>query len=742
MLFLDSETVGFCGPPILFQYAIDEGDVVLYDFWDKSVNESIKLLEMFCEHEVCAFNITFDWFHVVKAYNTLINLKRNYLKPGMSKCPPDPELYWKAEADNFSEYCLKPKASVDLMLYCQSGPYQYLMDRKDIFIRYVPKALAEPLLTELEARIPLKQTLNAKWKIEQSKTYEGRVREDFVNIVLRFKPSKSLESISQDVLGEGKAPSYFKELPKPEETPWRPYGGPWLDVFADWLSLWTENKGARYYAEKDVTLLQELYNKFNHPMESIDDRLAILAANTRWRGYSVDVEQVKKIIEEQQALVKEFPVNLDSPAQLLEYLKEGLSDIEAQVLTSTKKTVLEHLAKKGNQRARDILVSRKAQSRIRLFHKFLNGKFHASVKVIGALSGRQSGADKLNPQGIPSELRYPFTMAYEGEILQGGDFDAFEVSIADAVYNDDGLRELLLSGKKVHGIFGESITGIDYDKIMATKDGTCYECHGTGEVKKSIDGNDEALDPAECSVCNGTGVDKTYTSVKSGFFGFIYGAQAQKIGETVKISTEAAEDGLEMLKIRFPGIGRAQKRTFDKFCSMRQPEEFGKVMWHEPADFEETLLGFRRYFTIENKICKALYELANNPPKEWKAYKVKVERRKDRMQTVCGAVQSAVFGAAFGIQAQNMRAAGNHVIQGTGAGITKAVQDAIWGIQPTGPVEWLVRPLNIHDELQTVTKPGVDLTQLIQDKIEEYKPVVPLLSMGWNYNTKSWAESK
>ena len=64
---------------------------------------------------------------------------------------------------------------------------------------------------------------------------------------------------------------------------------------------------------------------------------------------------------------------------------------------------------------------------------------------------------------------------------------------------------------------------------------------------------------------------------------------------------------------RYPGIDKARNKTFDAFCSMRQPAGIGSaVVWAEPAEYIETFLGFRRYFTLENKICKALFDLARN----------------------------------------------------------------------------------------------------------------------------------
>ena len=121
-----------------------------------------------------------------------------------------------------------------------------------------------------------------------------------------------------------------------------------------------------------------------------------------------------------------------------------------------------------------------------------------------------------------------------------------------------------------------------------------------------------------------------------------------------------------------------RKRVADNFCSMRQPGGIGSaVVWVDPADYCETFLGFRRYFTLENLIAKALFDLARKPPAKWKDVKVKVVRR-DRVQTAGGAVASALYGAAFSMQAANMRAAANHEIQSPGAEITAS------GEQPIG----------------------------------------------------------
>jgi transcription termination factor NusB len=179
-------------------------------------------------------------------------------------------------------------------------------------------------------------------------------------------------------------------------------------------------------------------------------------------------------------------------------------------------------------------------------------------------------------------------------------------------------------------------------------------------------------------------------------------------------------------------------------CSMRQPGGIGtKVEWAEPDEYIESLLGFKRYFTMENQIVKALFNLANDPPKEWLRMNIKVTRR-DREQSAGGALRSALFAAAFAQQSANMRAAANHVIQSSGAQITKRVQRNIWDIQPSGINPWRVQPINIHDEVLSPTHPDFvnQVKEVVDKTVESFREKVPLIKMDWKSNLKNWADKK
>ena len=72
-IFFDTETVGLHGCCVLIQWAVGDGEIHLYSVWTNPIIESLKLIEMICNHPggVVGFNLVFDWFHLTKIYNLL-----------------------------------------------------------------------------------------------------------------------------------------------------------------------------------------------------------------------------------------------------------------------------------------------------------------------------------------------------------------------------------------------------------------------------------------------------------------------------------------------------------------------------------------------------------------------------------------------------------------------------------------------------------------------------------------------
>ena len=767
MYFVDTETCGLHGPTVLIQYAQDDGEIILHSVWHSPISETIELIEAFVEEGICGFNLAFDWFHLCQTYTTLISL------PDPRRHPIDCiEEYALAEDKARWGPCLKPAHALDLMLHARKGPYQSTMDRNDIRIKKVPTALAWELARELDSRIPLndvyfarRKDKSVRWQVQDRHDDFGDVEPEFKDVVLKFAPSSALKALAQDALGiETESIKLFADVePPPKAMPvelgyapfalaigepgnWR---GAWPDVVHMHASHWTYNSLARAYASDDVKYTRMLYEYFKKPEpDDIDSILACMVGAVRWHGFRIDVEGLKNLRVKSEEKLHQFEFNFNSPAVCRKYLEEVMSETEKLTMRvggkiTTKAPILEEVSRWNKEdicpkcegmgcnncregllesgephpaalRAQDILAARHAQKEIELYDKLIRaGRFHASFNVIGTRSSRMSGGDDLNAQGIKrtKEVRACFLLADPDYILCGGDFAGFEVVLADAVYGDPDLRIDLLSGKKIHGLFGMFLfPGMAYDEILAT----------SGLP-------DEA--------------DK-YIRSKNGVFAMLYGGEAYTLQTRVGITEEAANVAYQAWINKYKVWGMRRKETFDKFCSMRQPGGIGtKVEWHEPADYVESIFGFKRYFTLENQICKTLFTLAEDPPKHWQQIKINVVRR-DRVQSASGACRSALFAAAFAMQAANMRAAANHEIQSSGAEITKMLQNDIWELQPEGINRWRVIPLNVHDEIEC---PALkEVVPLIKEKVdalvERLKAKVPLIAIDWSDKLKSWAD--
>ncbi len=784
-LYIDLETAGLHGMPVLLQYAVEDGPITLYDIWKHPIGETLDLIEWMLTYTIVGFNLAFDMLHVAKCYTTFRLCPRDWV--------PEQHIDEVAlkEPEAQDGPCLKPASALDLMLHSRKTKYQSLMARDDVRIRKVPTVLAYALAEELERRVQIDGIYFAKtadpeaprWGVFDRKNKDGEIDDQFKDVVLKFSPAGGLKFLAEYALKL--KPKYHYNDVEPDPA-WRPIelgyaptalaistldrnwevhkrnakgehvlaGYAWPGVIRRFIDHWATHQDARDYARDDIVYTRALDEHFGYPEPGDDDSvLACMVAAVRWHGFTIDVPGVKTLLEAAREVVARSPVNINRPPEVRRYVAEVMDVTETTVSKldiSTKKANLEAVAEwtvdepepcsrcegadpncvrcdgmgqmpaglhPAARRSKEILSIKFAAKEIELYTKLLRaGKFHASFVVIGALSSRMAGADGLNAQGIKhtKEVRRMFPLAWAGMILCGGDFAAFEVTIADAVCNDEALRAELLAGKKIHALFG-----------MALFPDRTYE-----EIKAS-DGTDNDM----------------YTKGKQGFFGtMLYGGDHSTLINKLGIREDIARAAIESFGKRFVGVKRWRKRIADAFCSMRQPDGIGtRVVWQDPADFCETFLGFRRYFTLENAICKELFSLATRPPKYWRELgsKVKVVRR-DRVQTAGGAVASALYGSAFAMQAANMRAAANHEIQSPGAEITKSVQRKVWDLQPCGVNDWRVAAMNIHDELMCVTYPDevANVTAAVTQAVEAFRSKVPLIGVDWCEGMANWAEKK
>ncbi|OGN96959.1 MAG: hypothetical protein A2Z77_00485 [Chloroflexi bacterium RBG_13_51_36] len=779
-VYLDSETVGFAGMAVLLQYAWEDGPVELFDVWLRPVRDTLSLIERLMDTTLVGFNLAFDHFHLCKLYTTF-----RLLEPDAIPAELDMLKVAQAEMEGRDGPCLKPRGAMDLMLHSRKGEHQALMSRHDIRIRKVPKDLSPLLKDELDARIILDPILNSYWTVQDRKNSKGVISTEFDDVVLRFRPDRGLKSLAKCCLGLDPEFHSFREIWPTRDKPlaelkYAPFamscndpewkvrdkngklkGYAWPAHIHNDIQHWSTNDEARRYGEYDVIYTRMLDAYFKYPPANDDDSiLACMVGAVRWHGFKIDTEKTTELLQKSREMLAASPINVNKPTEVRDYIKEVMDPAEGLILDkSTKKANLEKIKDRfivpaGEEpepctaclgagcprcrgtgqigpgpmecsvRANRILEIKAAAKEADQHAKLLQaGRLHASFKVIGTLSSRMAGGDDLNAQGIKKskDVRQAFPLAWNGMILCGGDFDSFEVTIADAVFQDPQMRKDLLAGLSVHTVMAQGIyPDKTFDEIAASKD------HADG------------------------GLVDMYKNGKQAVFALMYGGDEGTINKKLAIKMKTAEAAFDNFQKRYPGVKRARDANLDRFGAMKQDGGLGTaITWHNPDDYCETFLGFRRYFTLENLICKELYDLAHNVPKNWHQgvydetcgeFVQPTCTRRDRQQTLAGATCSAIYGAAFQLQAANTRAANNHLIQSPGAMITKALQVGLWEHQPPGVNEWHVAPMNIHDEVMVVIKPELAdvVAETARRVVESFRDRVPLIALSWEKFKPNW----
>lgn len=803
--FLDTETCGFCGPICLIQYATNDNDVVLYEPWFNKIETTLELLKNISFTHIVGFNLSFDWFHIQKFYNCLELL---YKKLGNIEPIDYINDFAEIEPQARDGNCIKPFNATDLMLHARKGKFQNTMDRRPIRIRKVPRVLAEAVVHELNKRIYLQDYLFEKRKVKRDKweIFECIPKQnDLVEIVCNFQPSASLKTLCfatgiRDPNDRKLIKEVTSTLVQPVEFAWAPfalavsnsnnnweYKGKyaWPAVIEEHLYHWRYDKYARQYALDDVLDTRDLYKYLSPSDDDFDSVLACMVGSIRWKGYTVDIDKLKQLKNKEIEKLKDVPTD---PKRSKMYVMEGMDEFQIEssgIRTSSKKVILELLAKNGNERAQKVIAARQAQYKINLFDKFIQcGRFQPNQTVLGSLSSRMSGRSEnkdgtssngLNSMGIPHDksIRKCFTLKHEDMILSGGDFEAFEVSIAEAVYNDNNLRSQLLTCH--HCNYVRTLEEFDNTFCPNCKlaDSKCLNTDCIN-FKKSILIKDNCL----CPSCNTTKTDdpeptlrkihglfamalfpgNTYDDItkskgtpldmydmgKRGFFGgLLYGGDEGTLVRRLGILEENAKNARNTFFKEYKGVQQEQVTMFNKFCSLRQPGGLGtKFEWYEPDNVVYSLFDFPRFFTLENTITKEIFKLAEKPPASWLRSQAQIIRKRDRgPQKVGGATMSALFATACNIQAGVMRAALNHRIQSTGATVTKLLQVELWSIQPVGVHEWCVMPFQVHDEVMCPHKESLtnEIISIVDEFVKKYREQIPLLKIVWHKMT-NWAE--
>ena len=754
--FFDTESCGFIGPTLLLQYQWFEDGVLskifLHNIFKETAGSTCRIIEEMMKCKLIGFNLTHDIYHLSKTYNIL-----SLMDPDN---PPTILQYaYLAKTDAARRLCLLPEEPLDLMIYGQKGPFQAIMKQAPITLRRISRVLAQGVIHHLTERIHLNPLYFAgmqkgyHWDIKdlwhrdvaefkfRQVTPEDRkkghrrdvplkIDPDMVDLVLPFNPKKGLKDIAIHILKLAPESTTGFKLPDhvkaPKEEFWNPNDeNAWIDVIEDHIEMWATDPDQIQYATDDVTYTREMYYHFNQP-EGNDDGsiLACMVGNTYNKGFDFDKDKAGLLFKKRfrsTARYKKIVEYNSVPKSLAFLLKaKGLNPILKSQVTSTKAEVLEGFAALDGdlgKRATFLLRARKQEKERQLLFKMLTaGKMYVQFKITGTKTNRMSGGSmegkggSINPQGIPNEpyFRELFTFSNDaGMKLSGGDAASFEVVIMCKVWGDENLTKEVQSGKKFHAILGSFIYGDTYENILA--------------------------DP------------KRYGRSKSCTFGKAYGAQPKKLAATAGVTIDDILESDIHFENKYPKVRENREANTQQFQALHQPAGGGAISWREPTEYVESFLKFRRYFTVEIEVMRALYHLANNLPEDLVelGQKVKVMRR-DRVQTASGACCSALYGAAFGIQGQIQRSAGNHLIQSVGGQMIKELQAILINkYQKRGIHSWAFIPFNVHDELQCSHLPDFteDLTQEIKKYENSYQEKLPMFKMEWFPDAKNWAEA-
>lgn len=432
--YFDTESIGFFGPTVLLQYAIDDGDVVIHNLWTEKVGKSLELIEKMVECNVIGFNLSHDWFHISRTYNVLSMLPKNYKPEVIDYHDVEDEI------EAHDKYCLKPASAFDLMLYGRNNEFQATMNQKPITIRRVPRQLAEVLIQELEDTVEIPGLYFAKrdgkqtWKIkdlhintakevtpEEKKIIVDSINNntepeyiidpDFVNIKLDFHPSTSLKSIMEYLLNK-ETDTIDDMLPfkKPIEYSWFPSSGEWFDVAEEHIWGWTNDQRRLKYAANDVHYLRDLVTWFSSKksMDNIDfinkysndynSVLACMVGALHWKGFAIDLDMIKQQLKEQEEIVKacKKEIEFDSPKKVVKYLHEACNPMEKELVVSSEIGILQACIEDGSddlaKRARTVIKGRQARFEYSMLQKLDRARrLYVTFKVTGTKSNRMSG---------------------------------------------------------------------------------------------------------------------------------------------------------------------------------------------------------------------------------------------------------------------------------------------------------------------------------------------------------------
>lgn len=706
LLFIDVETVGLNGPCKLIQYAFGDSKVQMIPLkrgWESNAEtvEAVRaMLGALYDPGVCAvgFNIGFDLGHLYRVAHTLAGINR---RTRSRVVPP---------------FLCKVK---DLLIEAQlNGPFAPWAFSKrgggsKVRIGKVPTACIDAVvnrvLEETQGLVPAHAEINHS-------IHEVKGREDLKSVSFSVACSLSLKA-HMKYWGE-KTLALKEHWPLPDKnaekaTMHLPYATEFyneLEIEADKV---LDNKESPFwkYAEDDIVYTRRMYSNFNSPATTHHDATVAAVAYTRYVGIPVDRARLEVVRGDLESQIREAETllagtDLQSPKQRLALLKQWIPFIAA-----TNKKVLEKLANAKLPEAAAKIINAmlnygRYQQQLRQVIKALDsetGRLHVDLKVVGTSTARLAGTSGFNIQGVSggAGLRTGLLAAMVG------DFTAFEVTIAAAVWADQQLLKDLTDGVDLH-LMSAFLFHPKWPKGLSYEDAI--------PLKKDKEGT----------------VAKCRQDAKVVVFAILYGAEAHKVASILGITESEALVVLEKFFKRYPGV-----RAFRTIAAQRyltgDVEKWAVDSVSRMETVATDLTGFSRHWDFERALADRLWRLAS---KRWALPVGEVIRQQEKgPQSYTQAVRSSLLGAALGIQKAVFRQAVNMPIQATGANLTKQLMAHLWEI-------FHIPMLNVHDEIVFITHENLDIPkvkEVIELWIKEKKAIIPHIGFDLKEVT-TWSE--
>lgn len=706
-IYLDTESVGLCGPVKLIQYAIDDGPVhmiPLYKGWEQNDTSRLLLSSLWerldrPDTTLVAYNASHDCFHLYRLFHKL-----------------------KGYEYDSPERPVQPLRCKVLDLYVAAtstsplAPFAYSKgaSRSIAAVRRVPRCTADIVAARVEG--VLRPLLPRVVELKRH-TKEVKGQKDMVTLCWTLDGRMSLKNLMKVYgLKTLQLAEVWPLPPAGSEKPWLPYPDPAVHdpVELQCDTVMSDPDSAFWkYAELDIWFLKVLEEKLGYPQPNHHDDCTHVVAYTRYYGFKLDRDvlvRTKRAYAEkvQQAQAALKGINLGSPKQKLALLRQY-----DPLIASSSRKVIQVIAESDRPAApiaQAMIDFTMYSQRLNQVDKVLEcrtGRAHPTLRVMGTRTGRMAGEAGLNWQGIP-QAKKGIGIRAAMQAAAVGDWSAFEVILGANIYKDEAMFYDI-----EHGIDPHCMTA-SLMQPKALKNGWSYEF-----IKERV----EAKDPGMVAMRKAT---------KSCNFGIQYLCAAPKLAEVLGVSLSEGEAAMGRYYARYKGFSEFRKQL-ERETLTADTEHWDRESVKRMARSVVDETGYEMRWDFEARVAEVLWQLGGTGIPTGKEGMVIRTKEKGR-QTYDGAVRSALLGGALAIQQAVMRQRGNARVQATGANLTKMLMARIWN-------KYRMPCLNLHDELIFPGHTNFDYTRIQEE--------VALFTRDWsrlrflNFDmkeTKVWAD--